>query len=168
MSSLASLTFTFCQMDPRLNTDRKNFYLLLLLSFQLGFSFANWSFLEAGHGKGAADGIGGTLKWTADELVSHGTDIPDADVFYAMITPKTLMKLFRAKEDDIRKIDSIIPNGLQAVPHIMLLHQLISLKTQDPCPGLELFLILPRRLVFMLYTNKTHFPQRRFRSRSRG
>ena len=67
---------------------KKKIYLLSLLPFQLWFAYANWSFREAGHGKGATDGIGGTLKWTEDELVSHGTDMPDADVLYEMITPK--------------------------------------------------------------------------------
>lgn len=34
-----------------------------------------WNYLEAGHGKGTADGIGGTVKRTADRLVTLGKDI---------------------------------------------------------------------------------------------
>ena len=34
--------------------------------------YVNWFFLEAGHGEGAADGVGGILKRTADRLVANG------------------------------------------------------------------------------------------------
>ncbi|KAJ8875786.1 hypothetical protein PR048_023685 [Dryococelus australis] len=36
-----------------------------------------WNYHEAGYGKGAPDGIGGTCKRTADNLVSQGKYIPD-------------------------------------------------------------------------------------------
>lgn len=45
--------------------------------FEEGFKFGTWSYLESSHGKGAADGIGGTLKRTADRLVATGSDIKD-------------------------------------------------------------------------------------------
>lgn len=35
----------------------------------------SWNYLEAGHGKGAPDGIGGVTKRTADRLVAQGSDI---------------------------------------------------------------------------------------------
>jgi len=34
-----------------------------------------WLFSEAGHGKGEADGVGGTTKRTADSAVAHGQDV---------------------------------------------------------------------------------------------
>lgn len=40
-----------------------------------------WNYSEAGHGKGAPDGIGGTCKRTADKIVASGTDIPTIDHF---------------------------------------------------------------------------------------
>ncbi|GBL88743.1 hypothetical protein AVEN_158880-1 [Araneus ventricosus] len=40
----------------------------------------HWHFLEAGHGKGAPDGVGGCLKRTADRIVARGIDIPNIDV----------------------------------------------------------------------------------------
>lgn len=39
-----------------------------------------WHYLEVGHGKGAADGVGGCLKRTADSLVAKGVDIPNLEV----------------------------------------------------------------------------------------
>lgn len=41
-----------------------------------------WSFFEAGHGKGAPDGVGGLLKRTAERLGSEGKDIPNAKQLY--------------------------------------------------------------------------------------
>ncbi|XP_063219235.1 uncharacterized protein LOC134529268 [Bacillus rossius redtenbacheri] len=36
-----------------------------------------WNYSESGHGKGAPDGLGGTLKHTAEYLVAQGKDISD-------------------------------------------------------------------------------------------
>ena len=44
----------------------------------MDFLYITWSFLEAGHGKGAADGIGVTLRSSTDRLVAEGKDLPDA------------------------------------------------------------------------------------------
>lgn len=57
---------------------KKNFYLLSTIPFQMGFTAVNWSFLEADHGKGPADGAGATIQRTADSQVARGTDIPTA------------------------------------------------------------------------------------------
>ena len=37
----------------------------------------SWNYSECGYGKGAPDGLGGTLKRTADRMVEQGTDIAD-------------------------------------------------------------------------------------------
>ncbi|CAH1118147.1 unnamed protein product [Phaedon cochleariae] len=39
-----------------------------------------WHFSEAGHGKGAPDGIGGCLKRSADGLVARGKDLPCLEI----------------------------------------------------------------------------------------
>lgn len=46
-----------------------NFYLLSTEPFKHGFKDLSWNFFEASHGKGAPDGIGGTLKRSADRIV---------------------------------------------------------------------------------------------------
>lgn len=38
-----------------------------------------WTFLEAAHGKGPADGIGAAVKCAADRLVANGHDILNAN-----------------------------------------------------------------------------------------
>lgn len=42
----------------------------------MGFCKATWNFLESGHGKGAADGVGVVIKRAADKAVeTRGKDI---------------------------------------------------------------------------------------------
>lgn len=53
--------------------------MLKLLATMLGDFYPNlenftWNVHEAGHGKGATDGVGATWKITADRLVASGTD----------------------------------------------------------------------------------------------
>ncbi len=43
-----------------------NFYLFCTKLQQYGFQSGTWNFLEASHGKGAPDGIGGFLKMTTE------------------------------------------------------------------------------------------------------
>ena len=41
-----------------------------------------WDFLEAGHGKGPCDGVGGSIKQSADIAIKRGTHISNAKQFY--------------------------------------------------------------------------------------
>lgn len=43
-----------------------NFYLLSTEPYKFEFENVNWNYFEAGHGKGAPDGVGGALKRIAD------------------------------------------------------------------------------------------------------
>lgn len=67
-------------------TQYRNKYMFFYLACQLTTFYPNisnytWNYHEAGHGKGAPDGIGGTCKRTADRLVANGTDIPNIETF---------------------------------------------------------------------------------------
>lgn len=42
--------------------------------------YSTWNYHESGHGKGKPDGIGGTIKRTADRLVAEGKDVDSLDV----------------------------------------------------------------------------------------
>lgn len=49
-----------------------------------------WNYSEAGHGKGAPDGVGGVLKRTADRTVALGlSDIANFDDFFETIQKNT-------------------------------------------------------------------------------
>ncbi|GBM33673.1 hypothetical protein AVEN_203708-1 [Araneus ventricosus] len=61
-----------------------------------------WSFFESGHGKGAADGIGATLKRCADQVVAHGTDISNAEILFYVLRDQDLkIKLLFVPEEKI-------------------------------------------------------------------
>ncbi|KAF8785181.1 hypothetical protein HNY73_010755 [Argiope bruennichi] len=57
--------------------NRNTFYLIAthLPSVLLSAKEITWNYSEVGHGKGAPDGLGGTLKRTADALVARRKDI---------------------------------------------------------------------------------------------
>ncbi|KAG9355818.1 hypothetical protein JZ751_000660 [Albula glossodonta] len=46
------------------------------------FTRGTWNYFEDSHGKGAPDGVGGTLKRRADRLVRLGVNIPMALSLY--------------------------------------------------------------------------------------
>ena len=60
---------------------KNNFYFFSTELAAMGFSVASWNFHEAGHGKGVPDGVGGSLKRTADMRVVHGGTIDNASAF---------------------------------------------------------------------------------------
>ncbi|CAH1997473.1 unnamed protein product [Acanthoscelides obtectus] len=87
-----------------------------------------WNYHEAGHGKGAPDGVGGTCKRTADKLVAYGSDIPTIEAFAKAIEEHCPgIKTFVISEDDIEQQKSIIDaNRLQIKPFVgtLKVHQI--------------------------------------------
>ncbi|GBN52438.1 hypothetical protein AVEN_103989-1 [Araneus ventricosus] len=59
---------------------------------------------EAGHGKGAMDGVGGALKRMADTLVARGTDITDSDSFLQNLKKTETVKLYKIENTDIANL----------------------------------------------------------------
>jgi len=106
--------------------NKKNMYLFSQLDMFSSATHATWNFSESGHGKGAADGIGGSLKRQADKYVAQGHDIPDgSSLFHTLDDSSTTVRLFFINHNDIEAIDSILaPIELKAVPGTMNLHQL--------------------------------------------
>lgn len=104
---------------------KQNFYLFstqLLENFH--FKSGSWNFLEAGHGKGPADGIGGAIKRAADAFVANGGSITNAKSLMSAISGKTKVEMFEIQESDITSIEKVIPSNLSAVSGTMKLHQL--------------------------------------------
>ncbi len=86
-----------------------NFYLFCTKLQQYEFQTGTWNFLEASHGKGAPDG-----KRTADRLVSHGKDIPNAELLFgALLDVQMSVKLFYISEENIDEAVKSMPNNLQ-------------------------------------------------------
>ena len=108
-------------------TQYRNKHHMLLSSHFLydeGFSAGTWNFFEAGHGKSAADGIGGTLKRIADQEVDHGTVISTAEDFISVLSQKTVIKLFTVSEVNIDSVCHMIPAGIKPIKGTMKLHQI--------------------------------------------
>ncbi len=105
-----------------------NFYLFCTKLKQYGFQSGTWNFLEASHGKGAPDGIGGFLKRTADGLVSHGKDIPNAELLFgALLDVQMSVKLFYISEENMDEAVKNMPNNLPVVPSTMRIHHVVTL-----------------------------------------
>ncbi|WAR15623.1 LOW QUALITY PROTEIN: hypothetical protein MAR_005728, partial [Mya arenaria] len=94
-------------------------FLSILLLF-----IATWNFTETGHGKSAADGVGGTVKRTADRIVANGKTINDATA------------LFENVRSVIEEYSNRISGSLKTVKGTMKLHQvLISTKHRSIING---------------------------------
>ena len=108
---------------------KSNFYMLAHKPFEWGMKHVNWSFLEAGHGKGAADGIGGVLKRTADRIVAQGADLPNAEAVFECLSRNTNVCLFYVTDTDVSRMDEYLNMViLRPIPGTMAFHQLISLE----------------------------------------
>ena len=85
-----------------------------------------WNYFESGHGKGAADAIGGTLKRIADDSVNKGADIPDAMSLYTLLQDSSKVRLFFVSDAEIHVVDELIPNTLAPVRGTASIHQVLS------------------------------------------
>ncbi|KAI7790060.1 hypothetical protein IRJ41_015359, partial [Triplophysa rosa] len=104
-----------------------NFFMFCTKLQEYGFQSGTWNFFEASHGKGAPDGVGGLLKRTADRLVSHGVNIPNAELFFKkLMDAQTSVKLFYVSEDDVDEATKNMPAGLPVVPSTIRIHQLVT------------------------------------------
>lgn len=94
--------------------NRTLFYLLgnyAPLMFGDSCAEINWHYSEAGHGKGAPDGIGGCLKRTADRLVAEGKDITSSQAMLEILTREIRnVKLLQIDEAFISHIDQFLPD----------------------------------------------------------
>lgn len=105
--------------------NKENFYLMSTTPFEMGFKTVNWNFSEAGHGKGAPDGVGAVVKREADRAVSHGKDIINAKSLYDILqAAQVSLKLYLIPEEEISagesKIDS---SSLKSIPGTLKIHQ---------------------------------------------
>lgn len=71
--------------------------------------YFSWHYSEPGHGKGAPDGIGGTLKRTADKVVAEGRDIVDLKSLKPILQTRCpSILLFEVTTSDILLMDDLI------------------------------------------------------------
>lgn len=85
-----------------------------------------WNYSEAGHGKGAPDGVGAVLKRTADRMILYGKDIGTYDQFYNMImdsVEKIIIK--EVEERDIITKENLIPINFKPFKGTLSVYQVL-------------------------------------------
>ena len=84
-----------------------------------------WNWLEAGHGKGPCDGVGGALKSLADRVVKKADAIVTADEFVDLVAPETeKVTLLKVTKSTIDELTSLVDSWLsRAVLDITQYHQ---------------------------------------------
>lgn len=119
-----------------------NFYILSTEPFKLGFENINWNYFEAGHGKGAPDGVGGALKRSADRAIKHGEDIPNALILYEKLkftnSSVELLLLELSSEDDVEskpevKKEPTIYNYQHMYTHVLIHTYLLKENPEYVC-----------------------------------
>ena len=83
-----------------------------------------WNFSESNHGKSEADGAGGTVKRTADNLVALGKDICDINVFVKQLNercPKIFVRLI--SNDEINFFKDVNIESVQPFKGTLRVHQ---------------------------------------------
>ncbi|WAR01361.1 hypothetical protein MAR_007919 [Mya arenaria] len=90
---------------------RSNFFLFSTEIIDMGFKYSTWNFLEAGHGRGAPDGVGATIKRHADQLVnSKGMDVMCAADLIDGLKDTTSILMFEIKEEAVANYERQIAN----------------------------------------------------------
>lgn len=80
-----------------------------------------WNYSEAGHGKGAPDGVGATIKRTCDRLVALGKDI---EKFVAAAKEKNEnIYIEIIKGEDIEGVEKYVPDFINCFKGTMKIHQ---------------------------------------------
>lgn len=93
-----------------------------------------WSFSEAGHGKGPADGIGAVIKRMLDDLVKYGEDIPDLEAVLAAFEKKMPNLFFcNILPESISEVKKNLPAKVKAFKGTLNVRQLIWYKNNEFC-----------------------------------
>ncbi|XP_063737744.1 uncharacterized protein LOC134863258 isoform X1 [Eleginops maclovinus] len=128
------------QRNPRITTvhfmsdgpltqyrNRKNFYLMCTLPFIRGIKEMTWNFSEKAHGKGAPDGVGGSIKRIADAFVLQGGDIQHPEELFSFLEKSnSSVKFHWVSEADIARVDEAVPDVLPVVRGTLGIHQVTT------------------------------------------
>ncbi|KAL3272070.1 hypothetical protein HHI36_022532 [Cryptolaemus montrouzieri] len=87
-----------------------------------------WNYSEPGHGKGAPDGVGGTLKRSADQAVAEGKDVTDLNVLKDVLSLKCpSIMLIEVRTAEINNTDKLInkSSSISTFPGTQKIRQLV-------------------------------------------
>lgn len=113
----------FSATGPQHSFDKREFFFYWSTEpCKYGFKEITWNFFEASHGKGAPDGVGGALERSADQIVAHGRDIPDAQrLFDKLKSLDTSVELVFISERDMESKTEV--PAIAAIKGTMRIHQ---------------------------------------------
>lgn len=96
------------------------------LASLMGLKKLFWHYSEAGHGKGAPDGIGGCLKRTADSIVAHGRDLPNLDILVNELKAACKgINVLAISDESISEMDNYVPNNISPFKGTLSTHQIV-------------------------------------------
>lgn len=94
------------------------------------FMTYTWNFHEAGHGKGAPDGVGATCKRTADQVIATGGDITNLEEFATVVRERCPgIKIDVIEGNEIEQMNTFIndkASELIAFQGTLLVHQVVG------------------------------------------
>lgn len=80
-------------------------------------SVFSWNYSEAGHTKGAPDGIGGTLKQGADQIVAQGKDVKNfKSLLTALRKNSPSVNIFEVKQEEITQMEILTKGSEEDKP----------------------------------------------------
>ena len=123
-----SLTTIHFITDSPSSQYRNRTIIALIAKFPAIFGLkASWSWLEAGHGKGPCDGVGGSVKKKADNLIKSGVIIRDANEFcQAFEGSSSTVKLLHVNPATIAESKKVMERWQPApVPGLMSIHSVV-------------------------------------------
>lgn len=109
-----------------------------LTKFFSDVTYFTWNYSEPGHGKGAPDGVGGTLKRSADQAVAEGKDITDLTVLKGVLISKCpSIMLFEVSTADIDRMDNLVKEsgpistfrGTQKIRQFIFMDDMLEFRT---------------------------------------
>lgn len=121
-------TMHFFSDGPTTQYRNKSMFLLIAknLSIELGVENILWHFSEAGHGKGAPDGVGGCVKRIADRCVALGQDVSDFQrLVFCLQENCHSIEVVDVGDEDVQSIERIFEaNQIKPFKGTMKVHQI--------------------------------------------
>lgn len=96
----------------------------LLPGYFKNLKYFSWNFGEPGHGKGAMDGVGDSLKRNADLEVKHGKDVTCAADVVNVLGSKSKSLLLEIPPTDIEVAKQSLLTSIPLIKGIMSLKQI--------------------------------------------
>uniref|UniRef100_A0A6P7H0A5 Uncharacterized protein LOC114344525 n=1 Tax=Diabrotica virgifera virgifera TaxID=50390 RepID=A0A6P7H0A5_DIAVI len=112
-----------------------HFLVIHLTEFYPNLTHFSWNYHEAGHGKGAPDGVGAVCKRSADRLVASGQDIASlSDLSNAIQKNCPSINVFVIDDESILEKEALIASckeQIKSFPGTLRVHQ-VSWSIEDP------------------------------------